>query len=370
MKKTLLLSLMATVAIFAGNVEGSLSTQGQLAEKGIQDKMFATYGNVKYTDELAKGISFGINFYGVSDFGLVDMKNQMPGYMKNGNGYAILNEAYLKTVINKTEIKAGRFQLNEGVISSGDSKYDYVVPNAFEGISISRACGPFNSKFAWINKMSGRDNLGIIDSFRKVEDIAKDYTGLNKDTNGAFFGRISYSNGLYDGSIQDLYVDNYSNSFLGEIGYKAMPNLKVSGQVLRNTSKNHFMNTTALGLKATWSVNPELSAELAYNHVGKRSINGFLFGADPLYTSGTFANAYNDNHVNAVRVSGTYKLNDKTDLNAGYLYSKGDFYKRKSGELGATYSMSKALKVKAVAGCVKENGDRNIKGKAVITYSF
>ena len=370
MKKLLLLSAIATVSIFAGNVSGSLNMQGQLADKGIQDKMFATYGNIKYMDKLGP-IAIGANFYAVSDFGLVDMKNQFPGYMKNGDGYTMLNEAYVQGSWNKTNVKAGRFQINEGLLSSGKDKYDYVVPNSFEGISVSRVCGPFSSKFAWIDKMSGRDNFASLDKFNKVESMARDYTGDRTSTvKGAFFGRVAYSNGSLNANVQDLYVNNFSNSFLGEIGYKVNPSVSIFGQVLRNDSDNHVLDTTALGAKAIWNINPQVSAEIAYNHTGDKSIPGFLFGSDPLYTSSIFMNAYNDSNVNAFKVSGDYKISDKVNLKAGYMQSKGDFYKRHSGEVGVKYLVTEKFNVKGVIGHTKENGYKNNLGKVVISYSF
>jgi len=368
-----------------GNVSGSFSTQGRYIDANSNNKMFATYGNLKYETSSEDMFQTVFNFYGITGWGAIKNSDRISSYVKpDGSGYSILNEAFvkahLKHSMGESCVKVGRFHANEKLINSQENtRYDYPVPNSFEGAGIGTMfSNGLSVKAAWINRMAGADNGLSVSEFKNIEDIAKGYNpGINDDSDGAFFGKIAYNyNNVATINVQDLYVDNYTNTFLGEAKIKVSDIAKMdmplsSGfQYMKYSSEDDSIDSDVYGLNFGFKPSEKITGFIAYNNIGDTGIPGFAYGADPLYTSMQIMTAYGDSNVDAVKVSGKYNVSDTYNLELGYGYFNGDNLDVNAFEVTSNYNVTKDIKIRSVLGYLDSDQDNQFVGKALLSYSF
>ena len=367
-----------------GKVSGNLQTQYRYLDTDTQNNLFTTSGNLKYLTNPEAILQAGVNFYGITGFGMFDNEDRMPIFLKeNGRSYSILNEVFLKAQYDfgtgKVFAKGGRFHMNEKLISSQEnSKYDYPIPNSFEGAQagVSLTNGMY-VKGAWINRMSGQDNTIALDRFKTIESIAKNLNPtINDESNGLFFGKIGYNfKDSVNIAIEDLYVDNYTNTILEEVGVNvsnlfgfSLP-VYVGQQYINYSSEDDSIDSDVWGVEAKVKATDKVEVFAAYNNIGDTAIPGFAYGADPLYTSMETANAYGDSNVDSFKIGGLVSCT-KGNVEIAYGNFSGDTIDIDAYELVAQYDISQAFKVKGVVSYTDDGIDETTGFRVVTGYSF
>jgi hypothetical protein len=168
-----------------GTLSGEFQAQYRYRDTDTQNNLFTTSGNLKYLTSEESLLQAGINFYGITQFGMFDNEDRIPMFLQNdGSGFSILNEAFLGLNhdygYGKVFAKGGRFHMNEKLINSQDhTMYDYPVPNSFEGALIGTKLDMgLSFEGAWISRMSGQDNGVDASEFKNIETVASGYEGV------------------------------------------------------------------------------------------------------------------------------------------------------------------------------------------------
>ena len=232
--------------------------------------------------------------------------------------------------------------------------------------------GNLDTKVVWFNKMSGKDNQGNLERFVDIEKTAKSVTGLNKDENNALLVAASYKIGKYSVGLENLYVKDYTNTFeqKANASFDLGKKVNVAEQFLVYSSKNDSIDSKVFGLKAGVGLTPNIYLSVAYNNVGDTKVVR-TFGGDPLFTSMTFANAYGDSNVDAVKLTGTYSVDTKHTLSLNAGKYKGDNKDTKAVDLSASCEMYKGQTISTVLGYTNTKKDpNNYNVRVTYHYSF
>jgi hypothetical protein len=175
------------------------------------DSEFAVGGKLHFETNPINCVSFGTSFYTTQG---IDKKynSGVTFFSSSKHSYSILGEAYIKAMIQNTEIKLGRQEIDTPYADTDDIG---MVPNSFEALTFSNSSFKDTTIFAgYLKKMSGVD-AQIPEKFNSIGDV---YTvGMIYEA----FDGLTLSSWYYDAS--DLAKMSYV-----EAGYeKKFTNLNI-----------------------------------------------------------------------------------------------------------------------------------------------
>ena len=307
MKKTLLLSVVASGILFAGGdiapVEPAVVAPAPAAESGWkfsgqavvyyetndgwgandvfdQDSSVANAG-IQLTatnDNLIGGIGFGVQINGLGTLGLEE--DVVSGVMQNANGElnsAYISQLYLTYGINNTSIKVGRQELPKALSPFAFSEDWNVFKNTFNAALVVNTDIPNTTLVgAWVrdanhnhygtnmgnfNKLNGNDGIWMLTAQNKSID--------NLTLTGSFY-----------------YANDYANIFWVDAGYNAgIVNIALQGGAVWLDASG-TTDTKAFGAKVSSKFFDKVNASLAYSYINDSDAGIFNVGGNSsvLYT--------------------------------------------------------------------------------------
>jgi len=315
------------------------------------------------------GLSAGVVFYTTNTFGIGADNLPGEGYdptltKRDGSGYTILGEAYLKYSVGNFDFKFGRQRLDTPMAGSDDAR---MLPNLFEAYIVSNhdiphltLIGGQVTKFAqgtFGNVYKG-GGLGATAGYTVVKPGDYENAMGVDDPTGKFLNMGTYAIGkenngvtvaaaIYDGipglklQAWEYYGDNILNiAYLqGDFGWNCLLNDEVkmllSAQYIH---ENDVGNANAgeidsdyygLRLKAAWHA---ISVYAAYsstddgdddNPLGSSILT--VWGGMPAFTQGMVTRHQFFADTDTWKVAGTYKFNDfGVNANASLYYCSFD----------------------------------------------
>jgi hypothetical protein len=178
-----------------------------------QDKSeFAVGGKLHFETNPINCVNFGASFYTTQG---VDKKyNSGVGFFSSSkHSYSILGEAYIKAMIQNTEIKLGRQEIDTPYADTDDIG---MVPNTFEALTFSNSSLKDTTIFAgYLKKMSGVD-AQIPEKFTSIGDVYSvgvSYEGFEDVALSAWYydvdrlAKMSYLEASIEKKFADLNFD-------------------------------------------------------------------------------------------------------------------------------------------------------------------
>ena len=319
MKKTLLLSMIASTMIMAGGdiapvepavvapvVESGWKFSGQgvfyyetsdFYWNGPQQNLFnqdSALANVGLqltatNDNLVGGVGFGVQLNGLGTLGLdedvVSYPMQMAGDSLNG-GY--VSQLYLTYGMGNTSLKVGRQELPKSLSPFAFSEDWNVFKNTFDAALVVNTDIPNTTLVgAWVRDanqngyawyyLNGWGSIGNMNEFNKANgsDGIWMLTAQNK----------SIENLTLTGSL--YYANDYANILWLDAGYDAgFANIGIQGGAVW-LDAGGTTDTKAFGIKASKKLFDVVNASVAYSHINDSSAGIFNVGGatSTLYTS-------------------------------------------------------------------------------------
>ncbi|ASP48356.1 outer membrane porin, OprD family [Cognaticolwellia beringensis] len=237
-------------------------------EVNIREKSSAIGAELSYSSESWHGISGTGSLYTTQKL-FHDDEGSFFG--SDGDGYAILGQAYLQANVDNTEVKLGRFGFDSPHADMDDVR---MVPNTFLGVLVTNADITDTTIYAaHLAKSSGVNS-------RKPED----FTSINRNDGVNILG-VVYQ-GFENIALQTWY---YNANDLADLFYVEAAveydNFSFGAQFGKqsDTSNNDTgPDGDAYGILASYALN-NFTFTTSYNHVSGTIINGF--GGGPFYTN-------------------------------------------------------------------------------------
>jgi len=209
-------------------------------------------------------------------------------FASDGSSYAILGEAFVQGNFGKTEIKAGRFELDTPHADTDDIR---MIPNTFSCVLLTNTDLKDTTLYvAHLDKWAGVDT-----------DKPEKFTDMNNDDGINILGAV------YEGfeylALQSWYYQgsNFADLFYIDATYE-IENLTFGlqfGSQYDDTSDNTGPNGEVYGVMASYTIN-DFTINGAINTVSGTVTNGF--GGGPFFTSAadhTIDGALDQNAVSA-----------------------------------------------------------------------
>jgi len=251
---------------FSGNLRtGYISTEN---DSGDRSKSSAIGGKFGYVSPQWSGVNFGATVYATETLGEDD---ETSFFGSDGEGYAILGEAYLQATLGDTSILGGRFEFDSPFADTDDIR---MIPNTFQGaVLTNNSRADTTLHLGHLRKWAGVDT----DEREKFRDLNNNdgvtllgaiYEGFDAITLQAWyyqakdFAQLSYLEAVYSANNYELGVQ-YSDQN-DDSSDKTGPDGDVYG-IYGSVNVADFTLTTA------------------YNDVDGTVTNGF--GGGPFFTS-------------------------------------------------------------------------------------
>lgn len=192
-------------------------------------------------------------------------------FASDGDGYAILGQAYLQANVDKTEVKLGRFSFDSPHADMNDVR---MVPNTFSGILVT--------------------NTNIIDTTVYAAHLTKwisvdshkpeDFTDIHGSDGVNMLG-VVYE-GIDNVALQTWYYNakNFADFFYVEAAVEH-DNFTFGAQFGKQSGNSDNLagpDGDVYGIMAQYTLN-DFTFKSSYNHVSGTIINGF--GGGPFYTN-------------------------------------------------------------------------------------
>ncbi|MEZ5524095.1 MAG: OprD family outer membrane porin [Pseudomonadales bacterium] len=251
---------------FFGNLRlGYISAED---DTGIRAKSSAIGGKFGYLSPQWNGLSAGATVYATEDLGQDD---EGSFFGADGDGYAILGEAYLQAHVGNNVIKGGRFEYDSPFADTDDIR---MVPNTFQGaVFTNTSLADTTLQVAHLRKWAGVDT-----------DEPEEFRHLNDDEGVNLIGAV------YEGfealSLQAWYYD------ADELAQLSYFEAVYSGEYFEfgaqfsaqndDTSDNSGTDGDIYGIFASVNIS-DFTLAAAYNEVDGTATDGF--GGGPFYTS-------------------------------------------------------------------------------------
>ncbi|WP_456323502.1 OprD family outer membrane porin [Hydrogenimonas sp.] len=330
---------------------------------------FAAGGHFGYETGAWNGLSAGAVFYTTNTFGIGNDNLPGEGYdptltKRDGSGYTILGEAYLKYVVGNSTFKFGRQRLDTPMAGSDDAR---MLPNLFEAYLFTNtdlpdttliaahvmkmAQGTFGNvyKGGGLGATAGytlvapndyRNKMGVDDPTGEFVDMGT--YAIGKETDGVTVGAAIYK-GIPGLKLQawDYYAWDILNIVYlqGDYGWNCRLNDEVkmllSAQYIHENDVGDSYagdidsDYYGLRLKAAWHA---LSGYIAYSSTEEGDDNNQLgssiitvWGGMPAFTQGMVTRHQFFADTDTWKAAGTYKFNDLgVNANATLYYASFD----------------------------------------------
>lgn len=215
-----------------------------------RDKEYTTLGNLVYNkedisyfdytigghigaDAIYDSYLLGSRIYGVARLHDKDediLKNEKSYYNNDLDNFTYLGELYLKKEFSNQSITVGRQTYKSSIVG----KNFRLTNNSYEGISYRYENDSINFQSLYFNKIASSTLANTIPFNHKYGFLGYGYgydtSGfahisthiINKDlqTDGAIDFEFIYKDEMFDGKIENLYVDNFFNTTLLTLGYR------------------------------------------------------------------------------------------------------------------------------------------------------
>lgn len=375
MKKTVLLSVIASTMIMAGGdvkpvepivesvqavEEESFGTvSGQLRSfyvdrtySGILENnrnSWAFGGWIGYDTAEWNGLSAGVKFYAVENAKIHDGPITSASYDPSLFGgefddYGFIGEAYLNYKMGNTNLKVGRQKLNTPLAGADDAR---MLPNLFEAAVLSNAdiedttlilahvtrmtVGTFGNVYGPASALSLQSGYGLgykEGTSGNFADMGVIALGKGTDTDGVTAAAVIYK-GIEGMNLQAW--NYYSHDILNAVYLSADYGFKASDSVKMKASAQYIgqsdvgdalageVDSNYWAAKLSTSVGA-LSAYIAYSQTGDSdgAVNGGIitpWGGIPAYTQGMVTRHMFFADTATTKIAATYKMNEMTGLN-------------------------------------------------------
>ena len=189
----------------------------------------------------------------------------------DGDGYAVLGQAYLKANIENTEVKLGRFGFDSPYVDMNDVR---MVPNSFTGILVTNADITDTTVYAahltdWISVDSEKpeDFIDLLGS-DSVNVLGVVYQGID---------HVELQTWYYNAKdLSDFFYVDATVEF-DDITLGAQ-----FGKQSDSSDNNSGPDGDVYGIMASYTLN-DFTFKSSYNHVSGTIINGF--GGGPFYSN-------------------------------------------------------------------------------------
>ncbi len=330
MKKTVLLSVIASTMIMAGGDIASVDpvvveevekdwgdifgqsrtfyidrtyTSGPASRTVGNRNSLATGGYIGYKSPDYNGLTFAVAAYGTYGFNIHDIDADAPGgglsydpslYGDAFDNYAFIGQAYINYAFGNTNIKIGRQRLDTPLAGADDAR---MLPNLFEAAVLSNkdienttliaahvhsmTTGTFSNVYGAPGQLSLQSGyglgykLGTSGDFAEMGDIA---LGEGTDTNGVTALAGIYANGALKLQAWDYIAWDILNAVYlqGDIGWNCLLSdsikMKASAQYINESDLGDSLagdvDVNYFGLKLAATID-NLSAYAAYSTTGE-----------------------------------------------------------------------------------------------------
>ena len=230
MKKTLLLSIVASTMIFAGGdiapVEPAVvASVAPVAESGwkfsgqgvvyyqalgldianvdlFDQELASANAGIQLTatnDNLVGGVGFGVQLNGLGTLGLEEDVVAYPMQQGNSLNSAYISQLYLTYGIGNTSLKVGRQELPKALSPFAYSEDWNVFKNTFDAALVVNNDIPNTTvALAWVKRANYNDSAVMADNYGGFSGI----TGMNE------FNSINNNNGALMLTVQNKSIDN------------------------------------------------------------------------------------------------------------------------------------------------------------------
>ena len=375
MKKTVLLSVIASTMIMAGGdvkpVEPVIETVEAVEEESFgtvsgQFRAFyidRTYsgilennrnslafgGWIGYDTAEWNGLSAGAKFYAVENASIHSGPKTAASYDPslfgdNFEDYGFIGEAYLSWKGGKTDIKIGRQKLNTPLTGADDAR---MLPNLFEAAVLHNndienttlalahvtreTVGTFGNVYGTPSALSLQSGYGL--GYKEgtngnFADMGVIALGKGTDTDGVTAAAIIYK-GIEGMNLQawNYYAHDILNAVYlsADYGFNASDSVKMkaSAQYIGQSDVGDALagevDSNYWAAKLSTSIGA-LSAYIAYSATGDSNgaVNGGIitpWGGIPAYTQGMVTRHMFFADTDTWKVAATYKMNEMTGLN-------------------------------------------------------
>jgi hypothetical protein len=377
-------------------------------------EVFVTSLKLGYKKEIFDSLEAGIVFGAIEDFGLngSNKTNNTYIYNRDGDTFAIVNQAYLKYRYKKSFLEFGRFEFNSPLIDSDDY---FVLSNSFEGVNSNINIDALNIKIGHINRMSGSWDAGYdggsfismskspwmhkADKNRVYStDWPNPVTTLGIDEEGVSYIGFDYSCDDYKFQIWDYYAHEFMNSIYVQTDFK-IDNFDIAFQYnkfdsigqLKDISKTNplaIIDYSVWGAKIATKIDG-IGITLAYTGASDDE-SAHLWGSwggFPYFASGMmvsyFETSLRDAHIYALNADFELIKDLSTTLHLGYYdlnpeYTKDSVRDVPNGEdYMYTYGISNNYKLNdelsfvfKLAGRTLDSKDHATLVRTIVKYKF
>jgi hypothetical protein len=365
-----------------------------------------------YTHHITDNLEVKVAFGAIEDFGLNNPDKQSMTYIynRNGNTFALLNQAYLKYTVNKNYIQAGRFEFSSPLIDSDDY---YVLSNSFEGVKSNIQLNNLNLQLGHISRMSGSwDGSYDGGSFVSMNKSAWIHKADNQELSqwpnavvdfgikdsGVSYAGFNYADDHFNLKLWDYYGHNFVNAFYtqGDMKYDPLTfsfqyiKFNEIGQMKDVADPRAVIDYSVWGAKIATEIN-DVKLSMAYTGVSDDASSHLwgTWGGYPYFASGMmvsyFETSLRDAHIYAL--NSDFSLIEKlsTTLHAGYydlnkkytIDTRGNRNAPNGENYMVTYGISNTYKysdrfsfVLMLAGRTLENGDKGTYVRTILKYAF
>lgn len=318
MKKTLVLSVIASTMIMAG---GDLApapvveAEADWGEVFGQSRTFyidrtymgivnnnrnslATGGYIGYKTPDFNGLTAAVAAYGTFNLGIHDItpvqdagtwaKYDPSLYGRSGENYAFIGQAYLNYKFSNTNIKAGRMRLDTPLAGADDAR---MLPNLFESVVVS------NTDIENTTLIAGHVFRETVGTFGTIYNggalgLTSGYgLGMQEALSGDFVNMGTVALGSKDANGN--FVDNETSgvSVLAAV-YTGIEGLKVQAW---DYIAWDILNAVYLDGDYTIAVNEAAKVKLSAQYINEQDIGDRLAGSvDTNYIAGKITGVYND----------------------------------------------------------------------------
>jgi imipenem/basic amino acid-specific outer membrane pore len=302
MKKTIVLSMAAVVAMSASSIDEAFvagKASGQIRAAYVsQDNAVNpdTYGTsiggiLKYETADWNGLKLGVGAYVSEKIGFATGKNDKVNldlFDEEGKSFAYVGEAYLDYTINDLNVRVGRQRLDTPFADTDDIR---MLPNTYEAaIATYSAIEGTTLVGGYVTRWAGYDSGDYKSTFKKVDaDLGAGFDG--KSDGIIVLGAVNES--IENLAVQAWYygADRVANiSYLDAayvIPFSEEMGLEISAQYAHFREKNNTgFDGSVYGVGAAFNIGA-LTVGAVYNKAsnGEGKVPPIGFGGGPYMTS-------------------------------------------------------------------------------------
>jgi len=347
---------IATLATLASASQVGIDGRTYKVEGADPVSLVTGYVSLDKQVEIMPNLTFGAELFGLK-YGLFVDDNKV-----FDRETASLTNLYLNYATPKYFGKIGRYDINNALVNSQrDSRYNYLIPNTFQGAEVGFTnLNGFSGTIGAFTKMGGLDathSLATLGDFIDADKVLDPVFGSGGDFDAVIYGKLGYSIGKYSASLEATYSD-YLTSIYGDLNCK---NEKSFGslQFLTQKTDNDVIDSYAIGGKygREFSIfGKNVVGSLAYSYTDAPMI-GFAYGSDPLFTSMIGMQGYDDSSLHMLKAMAEFKPLDKSSVVFSLGYKNGDNTEAWGADISTSYNIKPNWKIVTSASYVDPMGD-------------